>query len=191
MLKRKNTTLTLFFLCNLMFLLELIFPIDMLFSFIPILAFTQPWRFVTSIFLHANIAHLFFNMFALIMFGNYLELKIGSKRYLTIFFLAGIVGNLAYWLTDPESLIPAVGASGAIYGVIGALAVIQPELMVYVGYVPMPIIVAAILWALISIVGMFTPSNIAHQAHLAGLVVGAIYGYRIRKEERKKAFIFL
>lgn len=129
-------------------------------------------------------------MFALIMFGNYLELRIGSKKYLTVFFLAGICGNLAYWITDPKGLIPAVGASGGIYGIIGALSIIQPELMVYVGYVPMPIIVAAILWALISFVGMFTPSNIAHQAHLAGLIVGALYGYWLRKKEREGKYLY-
>ena len=167
-----------------MFLFQLLFPsIDELFSFVPAFAFTQPWRFVTSIFLHAGISHLVFNMFALIMFGNYLELRVGSRKFLEIFLIAGIVGNLAYFLTNPFGKIPAVGASGGIYGIIGALAMIQPSLIVYVGYVPMPLIFAALIWALISFIGMFIPSNIAHQAHLAGLIVGALYGYRIRKKE--------
>jgi len=151
-------------------------------SFTPAYAFSRPWTFVTSIFLHANFAHLFFNMFALFMFGTYLELRIRKIDFLVLFFISGIVGNFAYYLTDFNSRIPAVGASGAIYGILGALAVLYPALIVWVGYVPMPMIFAAIFWIVLNFLGLFTPSNIAYQAHLAGIFFGILYGYSIKKK---------
>ena len=150
-------------------------------EFVPAYAFSRPWSFVTSIFLHANFTHLFFNMFALFVFGSYLEVRIKKFDFLILFFLSGISGNFAYLLTDINSTIPAVGASGAIYGILGALAIIYPALIVWVGYVPMPMIFAAVFWIILNFLGLFIPSNIAYQAHLAGIFIGIFYGYRIKK----------
>jgi hypothetical protein len=177
-------------ICIIVFILELVFPYEQYFSFTPSLAFERPWTFITSIFLHADIAHLFFNMFALFMFGLYLEARVSKKEYLLLFFSAGFLGNIAYLLTSPSASRPAVGASGAIYGILGTLAILYPSLIVYVGYAPMPMIIAAIFWAILEFLGMFTPSNIAHQSHLAGLIVGVLYGFYLRKHKRKIYRIF-
>ncbi|MCD6371753.1 MAG: rhomboid family intramembrane serine protease [Candidatus Aenigmarchaeota archaeon] len=177
--------------CIIVFVFQLtIEEFDLLFSFIPAMAIKQPWRFITSIFMHADPAHLFLNMFALLTFGNYLELKIKPKKFLLVFFASGILGNLAYFLTSPTSSIPAVGASGAIFGIIGTLAILYPHLIVYFFYVPMPLVFAAFFWTLISIVGMFIPSQIAHQSHLAGLLFGMIYGYYLKKKASKRKVIY-
>ena len=88
--------------------------------------------FVTSIFLHANLSHLFFNMFALFFVGIYLERMVGRRTFFTIFLTSGIIGNLGYLVTASNPQVPAIGASGAVYGVMGALAVIAPFLLVYV-----------------------------------------------------------
>lgn len=176
-------TFRIFLICIVVFFLQLTVPkFNSLFSMIPSLAFSQPWRFVTSIFMHAGIFHLFFNMFALVTFGNYLELKIGSKRFLFVFFVSGLIGNLLYFLWNPSSPIPAIGASGAIFGIIGTLTILYPYLLVYFFYVPMPLIFASLIWLFISIIGMFIPSQIAHQAHLGGLLFGMFYGYYLRKK---------
>jgi membrane associated rhomboid family serine protease len=181
---KPKLTFILIAVCTAIFFAELAFPaIENYFSFVPTLAFREPWRFVTSIFLHAGLDHLFFNMFALFIFGIYLESSIGVKRFLLIFFVAGILGNVAYMVLSPASSIPAVGASGAIYGVMGMLAVMQPTLIVYVGYIPMPMILAAVLWTATEFLGLFVPSDIAHEAHLAGIIVGAIYGWIMRKRK--------
>jgi len=130
-------------------------------------------------------------MFALLVFGTYLERKIGSKKFLFIYLISGILGNVAYFLTSPFSNIPALGASGAIYGTIGTLAMLEPSLIVYVNFFfPMPLIFLAFLWILLSFIGMFIPSSIAHQAHLAGLLFGLLYGYILRKRRRVRYYYY-
>jgi membrane associated rhomboid family serine protease len=182
---RKRTkprlTLTFIFISIIAFFFQPL-PFFKYLAFVPAYAFSRPWSFVTSIFLHANFAHLFFNMFAHFDFVSYLEVRIRKDDFLILIFLAGIFVNFAYLLTNVNATIPAVGASGAIYGILGALAIIYPTLVVWVGYVPMPMIFAAIFWIILNFLGLFTPSNIAYQAHLAGIFVGIFYGHKIKKK---------
>ena len=150
-------------------------------AFYPGYVSVYPWMFVTSIFLHADLSHLFFNMMALFFFGTYLERMIGRKSFLVLFLVSGVIGNLGYLFTASDPLTPAIGASGAIYGVVGTLAVLAPLLMIFIyGIIPLPMFVTAILWTLLDLVGLFTPSGIAHGAHLGGMVVGVIYGLYLR-----------
>ena len=144
-------------------------------AFIPIFALEAPWMFLTSIFLHSNFSHLLFNMFALFFFGMYLERIVGRQIFVIIFILSGIVGNLGHMITTPDPSIPAIGASGAVYGVMGALAVLVPFMLVFVyGMLPLPMVVVAILYAILDLVGIFSPSGIAHGAHLGGMFVGIV-----------------
>ncbi len=182
----KSVTLVLILICLIFFFLEsLPYFIEALY-FIPSQAFERPWTFVTSIFLHADFTHLIFNMFGLFMFGLYLERKISKKDYIIIFLLAGVVGNFGYMITTLNKNIPAVGASGAIYGIMGCLAILEPYATVYVGYLPMPMIVAAFFWAFMEFIGVFIPSNIAHGSHLFGLIVGIAFGIYMRKNLYRK-----
>jgi membrane associated rhomboid family serine protease len=155
----------------------------------PSRVFIMPWQIVTSIFVHADFWHLFVNMFVLFFFGSELERRLGEKRYLTIFFASGLAGSFAYLIyafsTNPH--IPAMGASAAIFGVMGALAVIAPEIRVLIFPFPIPVSikVAIILFAIYDLVLLpFSYSTgIAHIAHLAGLLVGLYFGkkYRVRR----------
>ncbi len=155
------------------------------FAFFPAFAAQYPWMFVTSIFLHASIDHILFNMIALFFFGTYLERMVGPRLFLLVFFIAGIVGNFGYMLTAPSSTTPAIGASGAIYGIIGMLAVLTPMTMVYVYFiVPMPMVVFAALYAVLDFIGLFTPSDIANGAHIAGLTVGIAFALYLRQRYR-------
>lgn len=164
------------------FLVQIFLPIEQYFYFVPAFALARPWTFVTSIFLHADFSHLFFNMFALWIFGIHLGRQISRVQYLMIFFLAGIVGNVGYILTAPDATTPGLGASGAIYGVMGTLALLMPSMIVFVGGIPMPMFVAAFVWALTEYLGLFAPGNIAHGAHLFGLFVGVGYGLYLRRK---------
>jgi membrane associated rhomboid family serine protease len=154
-------------------------------AFFPAFAFQYPWMFVTSIFLHAGIEHIAFNMIALFFFGVYLERLVGPRLFLVIFFAAGIIGNLGYMLTAADPTIPAIGASGAIFGLMGVLTVLMPRMLVYVYFiVPVPMVVFAAIYAIIDFVGLFTPSDIANGAHIGGLIVGIAFGLYLRQRYR-------
>lgn len=129
------------------------------------------WRLITPMFLHAGFMHLLFNMFSLFIFGPELEKIAGKARFVTIYLLAGLFGNVAsFFLKD--AAYAYVGASGAIFGVFGAfLALIYytkgniPQLR----QVILPIVV-------LSVVMTFLQSNINVTAHIAGLIVGFMIG---------------
>ncbi len=132
----------------------------------------QPWRFITAIFLHGSFSHLLYNLFALALFGSILEGIIGGRRFLIVFFITGILANLIAVNFYPSSL----GASGAIFGVIGAITIVRPTLIVWAYGLPMPMFIAGALWAIGDIIGIFVPSNVGNIAHLAGLAAGLIIG---------------
>ena len=153
----------------------------------------QLWRFVTSIFLHGGIVHLLYNLFALLFFGFILERKIGSRNFLIVFFASGIVGNIIAVNFYPSSL----GASGAIYGVLGCLAIINPMMMVFAFGILMPMFVAAIVWIIGDVMGVFGfgGSDVGYIAHLGGVFVGILIGiifralFVQRKRRDEKIFI--
>ena len=129
------------------------------------------WRLVTPIFLHASFAHLLFNMFSLYIFGPELEQLAGKARFLTIYVLAGLVGNVATYLMHDWNYM-SVGASGAIYGIFGAFAALvyyTRNFMPQLKQIIIPIIV-------IGIIMTFLQPQINVTAHIAGLVTGFILG---------------
>jgi len=147
------------------------------------LSWFQPWRFITSIFLHGGLAHLVLNLFALLLFGSILEKFIGPKRLLIVFFVTGILANLISINFYNSSL----GASGAIFGIIGALIIVRPMMTVWAFNMPMPLFVAGLLWAaadLLGTYGFFTGNpidNTGNIAHLSGMVFGLILGIIYRQ----------
>ncbi len=194
-----------FYLIGIMFLvffLQTIPGFTEAFIFNPTVALSQPWRFVTSIFLHADLTHIFFNMLALLMFGPILENRVGQNRFLMMFFAGGIIGSVLYYLTIVVGIapaVPALGASGAIYAILGALAVLTPELVIYMWFVPMRMGMAVFVWVAIEFIGTFNMSSgIASAAHLGGLAFGFIYAKLFERpdpprypvEEEKQDFEF-
>ncbi len=139
-------------------------------------AFSEPWRLLTHIFMHASVTHLLSNLFILSLFGTILEARIGSRRFLLVFFLSGLASSAADILFYESTL----GASGAIFGVVGCLAAFRPRTVVLAFGVPMYAIIAAAAWMLLDLAGTFYPGNIAHWSHLFGLAAGAAYGMYLR-----------
>ncbi|WJY01056.1 rhomboid family intramembrane serine protease [Curtobacterium sp. 458] len=133
---------------------------------------TQPWRIVTGLFVHSSIFHILFNMWALWIFGRMLENILGTWRFLALFFLSGLGGDLAVTLLSPSS--PVVGASGAIFGLFAAFFVIQRSL----GYNAVQLLV---IMGLNLIVGFLPGTNISWQAHIGGIVLGFITGFVFSK----------
>ncbi len=143
----------------------------------------QPWTLVTNMFVHAGIWHILANMITLFFFGGFLYRLIGSRNFLITYFGGGILGSILYLLlADPYTI--AVGASGAVYALAGALVVMMPNLRVLVYFIVpmrlwMVILVFFVLW---SIPQLFP--NIAWQAHLGGLVFGLAMGFFLRRRGR-------
>ncbi len=141
---------------------------------------SQPWGIITHMFVHGSFWHIFGNMLSLYFLGSFLIRLIGDGKFLTVYFLGGIVGGLFY-LFIQSSRIPAVGASGAIFALGGVLAILAPRLPVFLFFIPIPVPlwIAIIIFLLIS----FLP-GIAWQAHVGGLLLGIIAGYYYRKKGR-------
>lgn len=195
-----NVTNTLLLILGGIFILQLLTGIDngivtssMIFN--PYTAFSEPWRFFTSMFIHASLEHIFFNALALFMFGAVLEHKVSVKDYLIIYLGAGLVGGFLYYLTIFTPWAPmcsdasgqaifcsALGASAAIYGVMGAVAVLMPDLRVFVFFFPLSARQAVVVWFLLEFFGFFnTTSGIASAAHLGGLFFGIAYAWMLKR----------
>jgi len=121
-------------------------------------------------------------MFALVIFGLVLESIIGSKRFLLIFLGSGILANLIAINFYTSSL----GASGAIFGILGALIILKPLMMVWASGVPVPMFIAGILWIAADLIGVFAPSEVANIAHLSGIAIGLVYGIYFRMKYMNK-----
>ncbi|MDY6918502.1 MAG: rhomboid family intramembrane serine protease [Chloroflexota bacterium] len=147
----------------------------------PATVLARPWTLLTNMFVHAGIAHVIFNMLTLFFFGTYLGRLVGEAWFLGVYFVGGLIGNAFYILLGPAYSV-AVGASGAIFALGGALAVLVPRTRVFVFPIPAPIP----LWA--AIVGGFVLISfwpgVAWQAHLGGLLLGLLAGYFFRKRKR-------
>ncbi|MGW3110748.1 rhomboid family intramembrane serine protease [Streptomyces sp. NPDC001091] len=127
----------------------------------------QYYRLLTSMFLHSGYVHILFNMLSLWWIGGPLEAALGRARYLALYLISGLAGSaLTYLLAAPDQ--PSLGASGAIFGLFGATAVLLRRLR----YDMRPVIVLLVVNLIIT----FGWANIAWQAHIGGLVAGLITG---------------
>lgn len=183
--KDKNKKFAFWFagICVVVFLIQLIIPGFTESFMLTSSALTEPWQFLTSVFLHGGIVHLLYNMFALVLFGFILESLIGSKRFFFLYIAGGIIANIISFYWYPNSL----GASGAIMAVLGCLAVLRPGMTVWAFNIPMPMAVAAVVWAGGAVLGVFGlgDQGVGHLAHLSGIVVGLIYGFYLRLRLKK------
>lgn len=146
------------------------------------------WTFLTSMFMHAGLTHLLVNMISLMFIGNFVEKLIGSKRFLWFYLGSGIFAGLFFVLismiTGMDLNVYAVGASGAIFGLGGLLAILTPRLPVLVFFIiPMPMW-AAMIFLMLVLWGLSLGANlpIGNTAHLGGLIVGLIYGIYLKKK---------
>lgn len=132
--------------------------------FYPPFTLIHPWTILTSMFAHGSIVHLLFNMYSLFVLGSILEPALGKARFAALYFLSGLGGVVAVILLSPGTAV--LGASGAIFGLLAALFIIQRRLG---GNTTQLVIVIALNLA----IGFFLP-GISWQAHVGGLVAGAL-----------------
>lgn len=176
----------------IVFILELINP-KLMFDYFAlrpnaVLHGIMLWTVVTHMFLHADVLHIFFNMYALFIFGPECERNFGHKSFALLYFLSGLVGAIMHILLCPYKDVPAVGASGAIFGILGAYAVLYPHrriaMFVFLAFVVLPawklVLVLIALFSVFAVVGVFP--TIAHYAHLGGIAGGIAFAWIFREK---------
>lgn len=181
-----NYSFLILFLISISFVLQMVIPgglitrgipnsYEKLLWLNPMLLEGRPWTLITHIFLHGSFGHFLINMLVFFFFAPALERKIGSSKFLLIFFLSGIFAGIGWSLT---SVTPAVGASGALMGIFATLAVLMPKMKVYIFPLPIPIEIwiVLILFALYDFFMIGSGDMIAHTAHLSGLFFGLLAG---------------
>jgi membrane associated rhomboid family serine protease len=158
------------------------------------------WQLFTYIFLHGNIPHILFNLLALWMFGGELENLWGSRRFSFYFFFCGIGAGIitvlcTIVLTPQYQLIPVIGASGAIYGILLAFGWLFPNRQIYIYFLfPIPAKYFVIIFGLLEFIyfSRGVGGGISHITHLGGLVFGLFYmayptiRQKIRREYYKR-----
>jgi len=152
---------------------------------VSLLAVLQLWRLITYQFLHGPIWHILFNMIVLYFLGSILEHHWGGKKFLVFYLCCGLMGGLVYPLLlglgiispHPElGVLPLIGASGAILGVLAACAILFPNIIMLFYFFPLPIRVVALILTLLALAGIITGENAGGEAaHLAGMAAGAAY----------------
>ena len=138
------------------------------------------WQLFTYLFIHGGIFHIFFNMFVLWMFGKDLESQWGKMEFLLFYFVCGIGAGLITVLFSVNSIVPIVGASGAIYGLLLAYGFTYPNQMVYMyGLFPLKVKYMVLgLGAIAFFASLSTSqSNVSHITHLSGMIIGLIFIY--------------
>lgn len=140
----------------------------------------MPWQLVTYMFMHGGLFHLFFNMYTLFIFGSVLERVWGTKKFLVYYFATGIGAALFHigvqWITGDNA--HTVGASGAIYGLLLGYAMLYPDSVMGLIFPPVRmkakwfVLIFAAIELLLGLTG--TQADVAHFAHLGGLLVGLV-----------------
>jgi membrane associated rhomboid family serine protease len=140
----------------------------------------QIWRLVTFQFLHADPFHLLFNMIGLYFLGMYLERAWGTGRFLRFYLACGAVAGLSHFVLmylNGSVQVGLIGASGGVYAVIAACAILFPQIRLIVLFFPMPIRTAAVLFLAISGLSLLSGGGgaISHAAHFGGMIAGGLW----------------
>lgn len=135
----------------------------------------QPWRMLTVLLVHGGFAHLALNMLALWLLGRSLEPLLGRGRFVALYLLSGLGGSVAVTILAPT--VSVVGASGAIFGLFGALLIIGRHIGANVTGI-------AVILAINLAIGFFPGFSISWQAHVGGLIVGALMGFVFARTRR-------
>jgi membrane associated rhomboid family serine protease len=147
------------------------------------------WPFLTSMFLHGGWAHVILNMWTLWIFGDNVEDRMGPLRFTLFYLVCGLVSGVVHWFTNPDSVIPTVGASGAIAGVLGAYFLLFPRariiVMIPIFFYPLffevPAVLYLLIWALsqvysgtLALAGPKEVGGVAWWAHIGGFTAGLV-----------------
>jgi membrane associated rhomboid family serine protease len=157
------------------------------------------WTLLTSMFMHASWMHIIGNMVYLLIFGDQIEDKLGHFKFLAFYLVAGVVAALAQILTAPNSVVPTVGASGAIAGVLGAYLMLYPRnavrVLLFNSVVALPAYYVLGVWVLMQVLGHLGSTGaqapgVAYMAHIGGFAVGFVVSLFIRRPSRRTSISY-
>jgi len=156
----------------------------------PVYILAMPWTIFTAMFTHGGFGHLFANMITLFFFGRFLQQVLGEKKFLVLYFIGGLAGNVLYLIlalfaTYRSPYAPVIGASGAVFALMGMMLAIAPKMRVYLYFfIPLPLWVVIVLAFVILFVPQYS-GNIAWEAHLGGLLFGLGYGWYFKRQQAR------
>ena len=178
-IKEARITIFLISINVFLYIFFLFTPEDVFFLFVQInnriIYDLEIWRLFTGMFLHADALHLFSNMIALLIFGAYIESNYSKYEFMTIYFMSGLMGNIFSVILLPPYTI-SLGASGAIFGLIGA------AFLIIILRRDTPLIFIGLLYVFYFIFSSFSP-QINYFAHIFGLIGGFILGYLFKRSK--------
>lgn len=140
----------------------------------------QWWRLVASTFLHIGLLHLFFNGWALYQLGQLFEVWMGSARMAAVYFASGIAGSAASVLFPASAYMVSAGASGAIFGLLGALIAFLLRRHQRLTPAAKSLLLQLAFWAVLNVILGFTMAGVDNAAHLGGCLIGVAVGWRLR-----------
>ena len=191
-----NTVRNLILANIIMFIVEIFYP-SVIKNF-AIYNISEPnfhfYQLLTSMFLHVNFIHIAVNMLILWSFGNQIEKIIGTKKFINLYFISGIISGI-FWMF--LGAIPAVGASGALSGIFAAFIFIAPETKVLMFFIiPMKLKYAvygfgilSLIFGILSLINTSLGFGLGHFAHLGGMVGGLLITYYWRKNKLIPSFV--
>ena len=142
---------------------------------------------ITHMFLHASFLHLFFNMIALFAFGYPVEKNEGPVMLVAIYFITGICAALLFSLTNPAA---AVGASGAVFGLLAFVALTKPfEFSFFPFIIPLPMALIAVIYTITTIYLLGAPGLVGHWAHLGGILSGTGLAFMFNPAQAKSGLV--
>jgi membrane associated rhomboid family serine protease len=173
----------------LVYLVALLAPEDMVYGLVlrygvvPVLVSSgrSVVSLVTYMFLHAGFQHLVTNMFVLFTVGRAIEKEVGTGRFSLIYLGSGVLGGLAHAAVNPQSSVPVVGASGAIFGLIAVLVLLMPFEVTTAMIIPLPGVAVGIIMLLVEVSSLLVDpgSTVAHDIHLYGFLFGGLGAFAV------------
>jgi len=179
------------------FLLQMVvdYKINFYLGLVPLLVWKKffLWQLFTYIFLHGDVSHILFNLLALWMFGGELENYWGSRKFLFYFFFCGIGAGICTVIFSPYQVIPVIGASGAIYGILLAFGWLFPNRLIYIYFLfPIPAKYFVLIYGFLEFIYFSrggTGGGVAHLTHLGGLLFGLIYmAYPVIRQKIRREY---
>ena len=158
---------------------------------------SPPLTLITAMFLHGGILHLFGNMLYLWIFGNNIEDRLGSLRFLLFYLISGLGASFTHIFFNPNSQMPMIGASGAIAGILGAYLILFPRANVmtmvffffFVRIVPIPAAIVLGLWFFLQMLNIGMGGGVAWFAHIGGFLIGILLIRIFARRRNSKVWI--